>query len=591
MKQINLIITLLLLANIVVGQNNVKFNLTNVPAIENARVGIRGNEKPLSWQNTFFLSANDEAYIGELSFENNTTFFEYKYVIEDNNGNVTYELDGQENRLGIFTNLAELTLNDNWDIQPEYDVQNLPLIPVENLKEDAEILGKALWELHPGVERYQDSIAYFSKLYELKIAFTEPVSYARAYKEISKFVATLKCGHTFANPFNQTGFINNIILNQKDKLPFGVEWFKGRLFITKNATDNNSFSSGTEIIAINGMPIKALADSLLALTKGDGSNDAKRFSDLNVVGYDYYEMFDVYLPLIISPEKGFYELTVISEEGLTRVEKVAAIERNKRNGILQKRYNSIPSSIEETWEYKLLDDKIAYLKLGTFSVWDFKIDWKKFLNAAFREFDKAKAEKLIIDIRGNEGGADEVLEELRQYIQKVDCNVKNFDERLRYTRVSDELQPYIFTWDRSVLDFSGRVRKNENGSYSFVNGNTKTTTYNRSRKAFQGDIYLLVNAANSSATFYLAKYFKDCSFGKIVGATTGGSKKGINGGNVLFLRLPNSKIEVDIPIFGQFNDYEIDEGIKPDIPVDRTFEDLKSGSDGQLERLITKLNE
>jgi hypothetical protein len=161
MKQINLIITLLLLANIVVGQNNVKFNLTNVPAIENARVGIRGNEKPLSWQNTFFLSANDEAYIGELSFENNTTFFEYKYVIEDNNGNVTYELDGQENRLGIFTNLAELTLNDNWDIQPEYDVQNLPLIPVENLKEDAEILGKALWELHPGVERYQDSIAYF----------------------------------------------------------------------------------------------------------------------------------------------------------------------------------------------------------------------------------------------------------------------------------------------------------------------------------------------------------------------------------------------------------------------------------------------
>jgi hypothetical protein len=41
--------------------------------------------------------------------------------------------------------------------------------------------------------------------------------------------------------------------------------------------------------------------------------------------------------------------------------------------------------------------------------------------------------------------------------------------------------------------------------------------------------------------------------------------------------LPNSKIEVDIPIFGQFNDNEIDEGIKPDIHVDRTFEDLKSG--------------
>jgi hypothetical protein len=66
-----------------------------------------------------------------------------------------------------------------------------------------------------------------------------------------------------------------------------------------------AFGSGTEIIAIDGIPIKALADSLLALTKGDGSNDAKRFSDLNMIGYDYYEMFDVYFPLVIPPRKWF----------------------------------------------------------------------------------------------------------------------------------------------------------------------------------------------------------------------------------------------------------------------------------------------
>jgi hypothetical protein len=441
------------------------------------------------------------------------------------------------------------------------------------------------------VERYQDSVTYYSNLASLMDGFNEPVSYSRAYKEISKFVATIKCGHTFASPFNQTGFINNIILNQKDKLPFGLEWLHRRLFITKNATDNKTFGSGTEIIAIDGIPIKALADSLLALTKGDGSNDAKRFSDLNMIGYDYYEMFDVYFPLVIPPKNGFYELTVVSTDGETSVEKVATIERSKRNEILQRRYNSIPSSIEETWEYKLLDDKIAYLKLGTFAVWDFKTDWKKFLKAAFREFDKAKAEKLIIDIRGNEGGADEVLDELQQYIQKSDCTTENFDERLRYAKVPDALQPYVFTWDKSVLDFNGQVRKNQDGSYSFVNGNEETTTYKRSRKAFEGDIFLFTNAANSSATFYLAKHFRDCGIGKIVGETTGGSKKGINGGNVLFLRLPNSRIEVDIPIFGQFNDNEIDQGIEPDIHIERKIEDLSSEEDEQLKRLISKLNE
>ncbi len=512
-------------------------------------------------------------------------------MLEDQNGKVTYELDGQENRLGIFVTTPKLTLTDTWDVQPEYDVQNLPLIPAEQLKEDGEILGKALWELHPGVERYQDSAAYFSNLKQLMLAFNKPRSYAEAYKEISAFVATIQCGHTFASPFNQTGFINTIILNQQDKLPFGIEWLQRRLFITKNATENTTFDTCTEILAINGVPINTLADSLLALTKGDGTNNAKRFSDLNVIGYDYYEMFDIYFPLIIPPKNGVYELTIVAPNGETKNEKVAAVKRRERNKILQTRYSSIPSSIEETWEYKLLDDNIAYLKLGTFAVWNFKIDWKKFLKDAFKEFDKAKATKLIIDVRGNEGGADEVLEELQKYIQKDDCTTDNFEERLRYVNVSEALQPYIFTWDKSIFDFSGRVRKNPDGSYSFSNGNTKTTLYEGSKKAFEGEISLLVNAANSSATFYLAKFFKECSIGKVVGETTGGSKKGINGGNVLFLRLPHSKVEVDIPVFGQFNDAAMAGGIEPDIRIERTLEDLKNRTDGQLSRLITLLKE
>jgi hypothetical protein len=63
----------------------------------------------------------------------------------------------------------------------------------------------------------------------------------------------------------------------------------------------------------------------------------------------------------------------------------------------------------------------------------------------------------------------------------------------------------------------------------------------------------------------------------------------MNGGNILFLRLPNSRIEVDIPIFGQFRDDAAAGGIEPDIPLARTLEDLQNGRDGQLERLISQL--
>jgi len=219
------------------------------------------------------------------------------------------------------------------------------------------------------------------------------------------------------------------------------------------------------------------------------------------------------------------------------------------------------------------------------------MDWKKFHSNAFKEFDKAKATKLIIDIRGNERGADEVLAALQKYLLKENCITTNYVMRVRYSIVPSDLKPYLFTWDESVFDFSGRVTKNADNSFSFLSANEKAATYKGSKKAFKSKIYLLVNASNSSATFYMDKLFKECAIGQLAGETTGGSKKGINGWNIFFLKLPHSRIEVDIPIFGQFNDNEPDEGIRPDIFLPRTIDDLKSEMDGQLERLIIELKE
>lgn len=215
------------IANVVLAQTTMKFSVGNIPSNNNEQVGIRGSEQPLSWDKTFYLEERDGKYVGDLTFNSDLSFFEYKYVIEGKDAKTTFELDGQENRLGILIGTSEQILADTWDLQSVYDIRNLPLLPVEKLKQDAEILGNALWKLHPGVERYQDSITYFSNLDVLYRSFSQPVSYAQAYKEISTFVATMKCGHTFASPFNQTGFINNIILNQTDKLPFGHEWLNG----------------------------------------------------------------------------------------------------------------------------------------------------------------------------------------------------------------------------------------------------------------------------------------------------------------------------------------------------------------------------
>ena len=572
-------------------QKPVTFFVT-VPPDAGTRIGVRGNTPPLSWDQTLYLEKSaPDTYSGSTVIDNDVLFFEYKYVVEDGKGNTVYELDGQENRLGILDGAGNVTLNDTWDVMPDYDIKRLPLIPADKLQEDVQILGDALWKLHPGVERYLDSAEYFNQLSKLSMALNTPTSYADAYREISAFTAAIQCGHTFASPFNQTGFIKNIILNQRDKLPFGLSWIDGRLFISHNATENAVLTPGTEILAVNGVATEEFASDLLKLTKGDGANDAKRYKDLEVIGYDYYEMLDIYFPLIIHPEDGRYELKVRTTGGQEKDVSVAAVTRDDRNSVLLERYNDIPRSVEDTWSYRMEQGNIAYLKMGTFAVWNFRTDWKKLLKEAFRAFDKAGAENLIIDIRGNEGGADEVLAALQPYILKTDCAVDNFEERLRYASVPEELRPYVSTWDESILDFGDRVKKTPGGYYQFINSEPETMTFKGSRNAFEGEIYLLTDAANSSATFYLARFFRECGMGTLAGEPTGGSLKGINGGNVLFLRLPNSRVEVDIPVYGQFDDDAPDGGIQPDILIGKTRDDLINQTDGQLERLIERIRD
>lgn len=176
-------------------------------------------------------------------------------------------------------------------------MDDLPKIPTAKLLEDAEILGESIWQIHPGIFKYNDSASFYNNLDMLRGSFQTDRTYREASKEISRFVGTLKCSHTYANFFNQIGLIKEIILEQPDKLPFGLTWIDRRMIITKNGSQNQDLITGTEILSVNGFTSSQIADSLLILTKGDGNRNEKRFNSLEESGYDYYEPFDVYFPL------------------------------------------------------------------------------------------------------------------------------------------------------------------------------------------------------------------------------------------------------------------------------------------------------
>jgi C-terminal processing protease CtpA/Prc len=96
-------------------------------------------------------------------------------------------------------------------------------------------------------------------------------------------------------------------------------------------------------------------------------------------------------------------------------------------------------------------------------------------------------------------------------------------------------------------------------------------------------VFVLIGAVNSSATFDFARAVRRAGVGTLVGQTTGGNLRGINGGAFFFLRLPNSRIEMDLPLVGQFPPTpQPDGGVAPDIAVPRTVEDVQRGVDAEL---------
>lgn len=107
---------------------------------------------------------------------------------------------------------------------------------------------------------------------------------------------------------------------------------------------------------------------------------------------------------------------------------------------------------------------------------------------------------------------------------------------------------------------------------------------------FKGQLFLITDATNSSATFIMADCIKRNKLGILVGETTGGTQQGINGGEIFFFSLPKSKIEMDIPLIWQKPlGNKPDEGIKPDYEIYTTRRDLTMQKDPALNFILKKL--
>lgn len=452
-----------------------------------------------------------------------------------------------------------------------------PAPSAADLRGDVAILREAL-TLHPGLYRYTTPRAMAARLDAFTPAFVSAPDQAGRYLALARLLASIRCGHSYANFYNQKQALKDALFDRPTRLPFRFLWIGDQMVVTADDSGTGQLPPGSLITDINGVAPRAMLTRLLPYVRADGHNDGKRKSLLSVQVEDSIETFDVFHGLVFGPPPGgVHHIAATAPDGRRITAALPVLSWAARRATQPPQ----PGKNAPLWTWEMRRDGIALLTMPSWAVYDTSWAWENWLAERLSSLGGARG--LIIDLRANEGGndcGDTVLARLAAH----DLRTTGYEQRLRFQRTPARIDRYLDTWDDSFRTLGVGAQPLPGGFFARPNAQA-IATIPAIGPRLTLPVATLVGPVNSSATFQFALNARTHGLSRLFGAPTGGNLRGINGGAFFFVRLPASGLEFDLPLIGYFAQGNVaDAGLAPDIAVPVTAADIAQGRDRAMAR-------
>jgi len=441
-------------------------------------------------------------------------------------------------------------------------------------------------DAHPDPYTHISQEDFTAKVEEVRSSLNRPHTVLEFYKKIATVIALMKDGHS------SIGFPKNWF--EKKRKKNGVFPYKmyltneNDLYVIKKFNEGK-IPVGAKIISINGISV----DSFLRKVDPFISYEKTNFRNTVIDGN-----FEEYLYLAFGNSNNTKMEYFVMDTVSTEIQNMPYKEWKKfQKDDRDEREKKISEG--RPYEYKKLQEGIGHIKIYSFSVSNIEL-FDGFLMKTFKSIKNDSIHFLIIDVRGNFGGAPKVESRLLHYISDRHFKtVAKSNMKVSYPYRNNLLNRYpILRGDRPIILIQKLHSINinailDNPINSYVN---EEAFYNekpiKEKFEFKGDTFLLINRDSYSAASSFASTFQCYQMGTIIGEETGGTK--IFRANAIYNELFNSGIYIAMSTTKLFATcfYQEMEGVKPLLEYKPSILEFTNDIDGCLLytlRLIKKV--